>query len=111
MAATGYYRTGKGTHRHTSWYCANAHRLIATGDPFAIPAEDVQDWTPCADCCTTEDVAAGQAQAAAKADAMCPNSGTVRAGSRRIYDDCRDCGKNGKVGRNGTLRAHKPEQH
>jgi hypothetical protein len=111
MAATVYYRTGKGTHRHTSWYCANAHRLIATGDPFAIPAEEAPDWTPCADCCTTEDVTAGQAQAAAKADAMCPNSGTVRAGSRRIYDDCRDCGKNGKVGRNGTLRAHKPEQH
>jgi hypothetical protein len=38
---------------------------------------------------------------------MCPNTGTRRPGSRRLYDDCRDCGKNGKVLASGTLRAHK----
>jgi hypothetical protein len=107
---TTYYRTGQGSHRHIDSHCANALRSIHTGDILVIPAEEVADWATCDRCCTSEEVAASAAAEAAKADALCPNTGVKRAGSRRIYDDCRDCGKNGKVGRNGTLRAHKPQR-
>jgi hypothetical protein len=41
---------------------------------------------------------------------LCPNTGVDHPGSLRIYDTCRDCGKQGKVTRSGVLRAHKPQE-
>jgi hypothetical protein len=41
-----------------------------------------------------------------EAPARCLNSGVVHP--RRLYSTCKDCGKEGKVGRFGTLRNHAP---
>jgi hypothetical protein len=104
---TIFWRTGRGAHRHASFYCANAKRNIDTGDVYVIPADEAGDWVPCADCCTDADVVKAAADAAAKAAAMCRNSGVTNP--RRISSTCRDCGKDGKVNRaTGSLRAHKP---
>lgn len=105
-----FYRTAFGEHRHSDWYCANSHRAIGSGDVTKIPANEVGKWAPCSNCCGADDVATSAAAAKVAADAMCPNTGVRRLGSRRLYDDCRDCGKNGKVLSNGTLRAHKPQK-
>lgn len=106
---TKFYRTGKGSHRHASEWCANGRRSVHTGDISVIPAAEVKDWAACELCCETSDVAASAKAEQVKADTMCANTGVRRPGSRRLYDDCKDCGKNGKVGANGTLRAHKPQ--
>jgi hypothetical protein len=107
---TTYYRTGKGHKRHASVYCANARRAIRTGDPLVIPAAEVQDWLPCRFCCNAEEIAAEAPAAPVAAPVeqrvMCPNSGISRPGSRRLYDKCSDCGKEGAVGKNGRIRAH-----
>lgn len=109
---TTYYRTGKGSKRHASVYCANSRRAIRTGDPLVIPAAQVQDWAPCRFCCDPAEVVSAPAPAPKvekPADELCRNSGIMHPGSRRLYDKCRDCGKEGAVGpKTGTLRAHKP---
>ncbi|NUR01319.1 MAG: hypothetical protein HOY79_33785 [Streptomyces sp.] len=112
---TTYYRTGKGSKRHASVHCANGRRSVFTGEPIRLQAREVKDWAPCKFCCTAEEVAAhGQtAEAAAApeaaAEVFCANTGVKRPGSRRMYDNCRDCGKEGAVNpKTGTLRKHKP---
>jgi hypothetical protein len=112
---TTYYRTGKGSKRHASVYCANSRRSVSTGDPVRLTADEAAKWAPCRFCCTAEEVAAfGQAPAAAKAPAdpageFCANTGVMRPGSRRLRDRCKDCGKEGAVNRKtGTLRQHLP---
>jgi hypothetical protein len=106
---TIYYRTGKGSHRHANAFCANSKREITTGDITIIPADEASNWEPCIDCCPEADVKAAAEVAAAKAAATCTNSGIMHPGRGRLYDDCKDCGKNGKVNRStGRLRAHKP---
>jgi hypothetical protein len=103
-----YYRTTKGSHRHASRYCANFRRSILLGDVIVIPAAEVTDWAPCADCTTEADQAAAITAAAVKADAMCANTGVRNP--RCIQSECRDCGKRGTVNRStGSLRAHKPQ--
>jgi hypothetical protein len=104
---TIYWRSGQGNMRHASFYCINSKRSIFTGDCLVIPADEVEQWTPCADCCTEADVTTAAQAAAAKAAANCRNSGVVHPG--RISSYCKDCGKGGTVIRGrGTLRAHKP---
>jgi ribosomal protein S14 len=109
--ATTYYRTGKGSKRHATYYCANARRAIASGDPIRIAADDVANWAPCKHCCTADEVAEQGAPAADKpaapVKAYCRNSGVQSP--RRLYSRCSDCGKEGAVNRKtGTLRAHEP---
>lgn len=106
---TIYYRTNFGSHKHASDFCANARRDIGSGDIMVIPAAEVADWAPCLFCCTPEAIAASAKIRKDVAATMCPNTGTKRPGSRRLYDDCKDCGKNGKVLANGCLKAHKPQ--
>lgn len=108
-ANTTFYRTGKGSHRHASQFCANSRRSVFTGEVTVIPAAEIKNWPACEHCCDTADVAASAQAEQVKADAMCPNTGVKRPGSRRLYDDCKDCGKNGRVMSNGTLKAHKPQ--
>lgn len=106
---TVFYRTGKGSMRHASAFCANSKRSIFTGDVFPIDQAEAKDWQACTDCCSDADVLEAQAAAEAKQAQMCPNSGITHAGHGRIYDTCRDCGKEGKVNRQtGRIRAHKP---
>jgi hypothetical protein len=104
-----YYRTSKGSHRHATYYCANARRAIGSGDPIVIPASEVKDWAACEHCCSAEEVkASAEAQAAKPVKVMCPNRGVDNP--RRLYSTCRDCGKEGKVnGSTGSLRAHTPK--
>lgn len=105
-----FFVTPQGTHRHTTWSCARTHQPVGAPEPIAITErEAVAGYTACSDCCTADDVKASETAQAAKADAMCPNSGLVPANPRRLYRTCRDCGYEGKVGRNG-LRAHKPQK-
>jgi hypothetical protein len=107
--STIFWRTGKGSHRHASFYCANSKRDIMTGDCTVIPENQAAEWTACVDCCTDADVLEGLAATAKKADAMCPNNKGV-AIPRRIYSTCNVCGKEGKVNRStGSIRAHKPQ--
>jgi hypothetical protein len=102
---TIFFRTGKGSHRHASRFCANSKRDLFTGDVTEIPEAEAATWAACADCCTDADVTEGRKAAEAKADAQCRNSGVTRSG--RIYSTCRDCGKEGKVNRStGKIRAH-----
>lgn len=108
MANTTYFRTAYGTHRHATYYCANAKRAIQSGDPIAIPANEISNWAPCSDCCTAADVKAA-ADSAAPVKVMCDNSGMVPANPRKLYRKCSDCGYEGKVGSNG-LRAHQPKK-
>jgi hypothetical protein len=104
------YRTAFGSHRHASYSCANSFRAIGSGDPVAIPAGEVADWAPCTVCNTDAEITAAAVTAAAQpVKVMCPNSGVKRPGSRRLYDDCKDCGKNGKVTSQGVLKAHAPQ--
>ncbi|MFJ8676843.1 hypothetical protein [Streptomyces sp. NPDC093589] len=108
-----YYRTGKGSHRHASVHCADTRRSIFTGDPVALSAGEAMNWPACEFCCDPAEVAAaaGQAKVKVKDDAKCRNSGVMRPGSRRLYDKCRDCGKEGKVNPGtGALRAHRRQQ-
>ena len=106
--STIFWRTGRGSYRHASFYCANSKRDIMTGDCTVIPETEAAGWAACADCCSDADVLEGRKAAEVKAAGMCKNSGTKNAGRGRIYDDCRDCGKNGKVNRStGKIRAHK----
>jgi hypothetical protein len=101
-----YYRTAKGSHKHTNYSCANLRRQIQTGPVTEIPANEVTEWTPCEHCCPTGEVAEAAAKAAAKTAAMCANVGVVKP--RHIESECRSCGKRGKVDRRtGKLRAHK----
>lgn len=104
---TIYWRTGKGSHRHASFYCANGKRALDTGDCTVIPEGQEAEWAPCLDCCTEAEITVAAKVAEAKADAMCPNNqGVARPG--RIYSTCRICGKEGKVNRStGSIRAHK----
>lgn len=105
--STVYYRTGQGSHRHASPFCANSKRDTFTGDITVIPPTDVAGWAPCIDCCADADVTAATAAARAKTDAQCRNGGVVNP--RRIYSTCRDCGKEGKVNpKTGKIRAHNP---
>ncbi len=105
---TTFYRTAYGSHRHVSWFCANARRDIASGDPIAIPADEVSSWAACEHCCPADDVRESAAALRAKADEMCRNSGVTHP--KRINSVCRDCGKAGKVQRGtGKIRAHKPQ--
>lgn len=101
-----YWRTGRGSYRHASFYCANSKREIHTGDCTVIDPAEVETWAPCADCCTDADVAAATAAAAAKQENRCPNNrGVAKPG--RIYSTCNVCGKEGKVIRSsGSIRAH-----
>lgn len=102
MTDTKYYRTGKGDHRHTSWYCANAHRAIRTGDPVVIPAADVPNWAPCADCCTDADIIDVPVKPVHCDGELTPGN------PRRLNRTC-VCGKTGAVVRStGRLRAHLP---
>jgi hypothetical protein len=102
MAVTEYFRTAKGTHRHASYSCANAHRAIRSGDPVRIADQDVSDWAPCEFCCTAEETAEFTAPVP---PVMCRNSGVVNP--RRMRSTCTDCGKEGAVNRStGSLRAH-----
>lgn len=103
-----YYRTGQGDHRHQDFYCANARRSIHTGDPVAIPADEIASWPACEHCCPAAEVRASAEAARAKADEMCRNSGVTHP--KRINSACKDCGKTGAVQRGtGKLRAHKPQ--
>ena len=102
---TIFWRTGQGSHRHASAYCANSKRSIFTGDVIVIPQGEVADWAPCADCCTDADVLAATAAAEQKAAELCSNPGVVHP--HRIYSKCTGCGKEGKV-KAGKIRAHKP---
>jgi hypothetical protein len=109
-----YFRTGKGSKRHASFWCANGRRSVFTGETQTIPANQVKDWAPCRFCCTDEEIAAFAAGEAAQspavpAEVFCRNSGVKRPGSRRLRDHCRDCGREGAVNpKTGTLRRHKP---
>lgn len=104
---TIYFRTGQGSHRHASRFCANSKRSIYTGDVTIIDQAEVANWEPCLDCCTEAEIKAASAAAEVKADAMCPNNQGV-AIPRRIYSTCNVCGKEGKVNRStGSIRAHK----
>lgn len=104
MTTDPYYRTARGSHRHSDWSCANNRRAIRTGDPLIIPADEVKDWAPCEFCCTDADRATHTPPATS---VRCPNTGVTHPGSQRLYDTCRDCGKTGAVNRGtGTIRAH-----
>jgi hypothetical protein len=105
---TTYYRTAYGSHRHSSWYCANARRDITSGDPTVIPADEVSGWAACEHCCPVDEVRQSAEALRAKADALCSNSGVTHP--KRINSACKDCGKTGKVQRGtGKLRAHNPQ--
>lgn len=106
--STIFWRTGKGSHRHASFYCANSKRDIMTGDCIVIPEAEAASWTACVDCCTDADVLEGRKAAEGKAAEMCPNNKGV-ARPNRIYSTCNVCGKEGKVNRStGSIRAHRP---
>lgn len=103
-----YYRTRKGSKAHGSAHCANARRAIGSGDILPIPAGELKDWSPCKHCTAPELRAAWGTAKTEKvaADNMCKNSGVTHP--KRVYSECRDCSKTGKVNRQtGTLRAHK----
>lgn len=103
---TIYYRTGKGSHRHTDFYCANTRRSLFTGDVTVIPTDEVAGWAPCDVCCGADEVAAHAATVAAAQDEMCRNSGVTNP--RRMRSTCRDCGKEGAVNRStGKIKAHR----
>lgn len=103
-----YYRTGKGTKRHASSICANSRRRIHTGDAVVCTAAEVAKMAPCKFCCTTDEVAQAAAQAPAK-PAGCNNSGVQIKNSRRLYNKCSDCGRQGRVvASTGRLKAHQP---
>lgn len=103
-----YWRTGKGSHRHASFYCANGKRDIMTGDCQPLDKDEALNWAPCLDCCSDADKEAHAVAEAARAETMCPNSGLVH-NPQRIQNQCSDCGKWGTTNRaTGRLRAHKP---
>lgn len=101
-----YFRTGCGTHRHVSTFCANARRAIHTGDIVKLTADEINNYPACEFCCSAEEVqASDEIVAAQPVKTMCDNTGVVNA--RRMYSKCTDCGKEGKVNRStGSLRAH-----
>lgn len=101
-----YWRTGKGSMRHASFYCANSKRSIFTGDCIPLSTAEAADWAPCADCCTDADVAAARVAEEAKRAANCDNPGVVH--KHRIYSNCKGCGRFGKV-TGGRLRNHLPQ--
>lgn len=106
-----YWRTGKGTHKHASFYCANGKRDIFTGDCFVIEPSEVDGWAACMDCCTDADKAAEVAKVEAKLSTQCANNRGV-ANPQRFYSTCNVCGKEGKVNRGtGSIRAHKPQSN
>lgn len=108
---TTFYRTRKGSKRHQSFECANQRRSIHTGDPIAIPAGELKDWTPCAHCCPADlverEAKAATAAAEAKKVDQCANRGVRHP--QRMQSECTSCGKRGTVDRRtGRLRPHRP---
>ncbi len=98
-----YYRTGCGSHRHGTYYCANHRRSIFTGETIEMTAAEAEGWAPCEVCLPDE----AAAHVAPPAPARCPNRGVVKP--QRMYSNCRDCGKEGKVNRStGNIKAHAP---
>ncbi|MFE5037088.1 hypothetical protein [Streptomyces sp. NPDC056683] len=110
MQTTTYHRTGKGSKRHASEFCANSRRSVFTGDTIPLSADEAKNWAPCKFCCTPEEVAAfGQEAPAATAPAKTKCANTGVKDTRKLYSYCTDCGKGGTVNRRtGTLRAHEP---
>lgn len=100
-----FYRTGKGRKAHASSSCANERRSIFTGDIKIIPAAELAGWSGCQHCCDAAEMALLTASVAAPVEEYCTNSGVVNP--RRIYSECRDCGKDGKVNRfSGRIKKH-----
>lgn len=97
-----YYRTLYGSHRHLSWYCANTHRAITSGDVLTMTVEEVPTYEPCSKCAAHE-LSSWTPQDVSK---RCPNSGVTHP--QRFRSNCKDCGKEGSPLRSsgGRLRAH-----
>jgi hypothetical protein len=109
-ASPTYWRTLHGTHRHTEFHCANKHRSIYSGDCLVVTPAEFESLEPCAECCTLEEQNAWRAKLAKAEKIMCPNSGIAHPGRGRIYDECKDCGKTGKVNRTtGRIKAHQAQ--
>lgn len=68
---------------------------------------DVTGWDLCERCFPEARTVKAPVVEAPAAPAKCPNTGTIESGTGRIYQTCKDCGYNGKMGHSG-LRAHTP---
>lgn len=90
-----YWRTGKGSHRHTDQWCANGRRAIHTGDVTVIPAEQVKDWAPCEFCCAAEEIKAHFSAPAQGCTATRPVEGSYNPRLYTPRGTCPDCGKTG----------------
>lgn len=106
-----FFRSGKGGRVHSSYACIASRRSIWWGEVQAltVPEAVAEGWTGCGHCCTEADHALLVPAVVVEKPATCRNSGVVNG--RRIYSDCIDCGKNGKVNRStGRIRAHAPQK-
>lgn len=104
-----YWRTLKGSHKHTKFHCANKHRSIHSGDCYTVTEAEAANagLAPCAECCDEEEVKMFRPTQIATIE-LCANSGVTHP--RRIYSHCKDCGKQGKVNTmTGKIKSHKPE--
>lgn len=81
-----WYRTGKGSHRHASWACANNKRHIDTGSVL----ETDEDLPFCADCTDAETVASRTAK---PETAHCAGSGSSFKNPKLMRAACPVCGK------------------
>ena len=107
---TTYYRSGKGRKAHASYSCISSRRSIWWGETREIPAKELKNWAGCLHCCTAAQIVELAEGAAPKESKNCPNSGIKHAGQRRLYSNCVDCNKEGKVnGSTGRIRAHLPQ--
>lgn len=103
---TNYYRTGKGSHRHASWFCANGRRHIDTGDVTECTATEAAEMAPCQHCTEAAEIVAHiETVAAAKAAAPAKCEGRP-ANPRHIQSKCTECNHRGT---SRKWRAHTPK--
>lgn len=102
MTTKSYYRTGKGSHRHASWYCANGRRAIDTGDVIECTATEATKMAPCQHCTEVAEIVAHIETVAAK-PAKCDGR---PANPRHIKSKCTECAH---VGTSRNWKAHNPK--
>jgi hypothetical protein len=101
-----YYRTGKGSHRHASWYCANGRRAIDTGDVIECTATEAAEMAPCQHCTDEAEIVAHIETVVAEVAAKPAKCDGRPANPKFIKSQCKECAH---VGTSRSWRAHTPK--
>lgn len=99
-----YWRTGKGSHLHSSNSCANILRSVFTGDPTIATGSDLN--MPYCSKCVVEAEKLNLIQPVKEEIVYCTGVGQSWPNPKRVYNVCPDCGKTLKT-KPGRIVKHK----